>query len=295
MADSSALPVRIGLLYDFPQMGDLLPRHSGSDSTKLPRPGGSTAGSSSSNGSRKGCRRARRPRCKRAFAELDDEGVVAIIGPSISDNALIAAPLCDEARIPAINYSGGERTRSRVDVPLPGRVARGGAARTRGESGRARARAASPSSSTTPRSVVATPSSSRPRADASVWRSPAPRASPRCPRTPTEPLARLRRAQPDVLVYLGLGVSSRAVALGLASLGWSVPVLANSALMFGYARPDWRDGYAGWEYIDTIADDNLQPRDARASSSPQPPAVRSAAPRTTWGACSEKASPPPST
>ncbi len=26
--------------------------------------------------------------------------------------------------------------------------------------------------------------------------------------------------------------------------------------MFGYARPDWRDGYAGWEYIDTIADDN---------------------------------------
>src|SRR5207244_7888054 len=33
-------------------------------------------------------------------------------GPSISDNALIAAPLCDESRIPAINYSGGERTRS---------------------------------------------------------------------------------------------------------------------------------------------------------------------------------------
>ena len=48
----------------------------------------------------------------RAFHELRDEGVVAIAGPSISDNALIAAPLCDEARIPAINYSGGERTRS---------------------------------------------------------------------------------------------------------------------------------------------------------------------------------------
>ena len=48
----------------------------------------------------------------RAFDELDDEDVVAIIGPSISDNALIVAPLCDAARIPAINYSGGERTRS---------------------------------------------------------------------------------------------------------------------------------------------------------------------------------------
>ena len=48
----------------------------------------------------------------RAFDELDDEDVVAIVGPSISDNALIVAPLCDAARIPAINYSGGERTRS---------------------------------------------------------------------------------------------------------------------------------------------------------------------------------------
>ena len=33
-------------------------------------------------------------------------------GPSISDNALIVAPLCDAARMPAINYTGGERTRS---------------------------------------------------------------------------------------------------------------------------------------------------------------------------------------
>ena len=82
----------------------------------------------------------------------------------------------------------------------------------------------------------------------------------------TELLDRLRQAEPDVLVYLGSGVSSRAVALALAALGWDVPVLANSALMFGYARPDWRDGYAGWEYIDTIADDNrAAARLARAS------------------------------
>jgi ABC-type branched-subunit amino acid transport system substrate-binding protein len=69
-------------------------------------------------------------------------------------------------------------------------------------------------------------------------------------------LDRLRQAQPDVLVYFGLGLASRAVAVARLTLGWDVPVLANSALMFGYARPDWRDGYAGWEYIDTVADDN---------------------------------------
>ena len=69
-------------------------------------------------------------------------------------------------------------------------------------------------------------------------------------------LERLRAADPDVLVYFGLGVSSRAVAVALEAMRWQVPVVSNSALMFGYARPDWRDGYAGWEYIDTIADDN---------------------------------------
>jgi branched-chain amino acid transport system substrate-binding protein len=68
----------------------------------------------------------------------------------------------------------------------------------------------------------------------------------------------LRRGEPDVLLYLGLGVASRAVSLALAELAWTVPVVANSALMFGYARPDWRDGYAGWEYVDTVADDNEQ-------------------------------------
>ena len=71
-----------------------------------------------------------------------------------------------------------------------------------------------------------------------------------------ELLARLRAGNPDALVYFGLGVSSRAVSLARESLGWDVPVLSNSALMFGYARPDWRDGYKGWEYIDTISDDN---------------------------------------
>src|SRR5258708_17517753 len=72
----------------------------------------------------------------------------------------------------------------------------------------------------------------------------------------TDLVTRLRSGNPDVLVYFGLGVSSRAVAVARMELGWDIPVLANSALMFGYARPDWRDSYRGSEYLDTIADDN---------------------------------------
>ena len=67
-------------------------------------------------------------------------------------------------------------------------------------------------------------------------------------------------------------------------------MLANSALMFGYARPDWRDGYAGWEYIDTIADDNQRARGAARSSRRARRAARSAAPPTTWAACSARQS-----
>jgi hypothetical protein len=46
------------------------------------------------------------------------------------------------------------------------------------------------------------------------------------------------------------------VATGLGTLGWSLPVLANSALMFGHARPEWTAAWEGWEYVDAIADDN---------------------------------------
>ncbi len=254
-ATPAALPIRIGLLYDFPQMGDLLAKslRAGIDevaaSGRIDReielierqsrglPGGSEA------------------EVVRAFDELDNEDVVAIIGPSISDNALIVAPLCDAARLPAINYSGGERTRSEwmfhyqvgsleeePPVLATRMVARGfrRAAVLFDQSpvGRRYAECFEAARARLGLEVTGTASISALADDATAL------------------LERLRQSRPDVLVYLGLGVSSRAVALGLASLGWDVPVLANSALMFGYARPDWRDGYLGWEYIDTIADDN---------------------------------------
>jgi hypothetical protein len=43
--------------------------------------------------------------------------------------------------------------------------------------------------------------------------------------------------------------------------------------MFGYARPDWRDGWAGWEYLDGVADDNtmrhrLREKSKRAAAGP---------------------------
>jgi len=60
----------------------------------------------------------------------------------------------------------------------------------------------------------------------------------------TEPVERLRKLGPDSLVYLGLGMSSRGVALALAALDWKGARRRELALMFGYAKPEWRDGWA---------------------------------------------------
>src|SRR5579885_2397059 len=48
---------------------------------------------------------------EQGFLELAAAGLLAVSGPSISDNALVIRPLTDRHEVPAINYSGGERTR----------------------------------------------------------------------------------------------------------------------------------------------------------------------------------------
>jgi ABC-type branched-subunit amino acid transport system substrate-binding protein len=253
----AALPIRIGLLYDFPQAGALFADALRCGVEDVAATGRLDRDVELVERTAHGLPSGSEADVVRAFAELRDEGVLAIAGPSISDNALIVAPLCDAARVPAINYSGGERTRSQwmfhyqvgsleEEPPLlAARMAERGLRRAAlcydaSPVGRRYAECFEAARARLGLEVSGTASIAPLTEDAA------------------ETLARLRRGEPDVLVYLGLGVSSRAVALGLGEIGWDVPVLANSALMFGYARPDWRDGYAGWEYVDTVADDNRE-------------------------------------
>ena len=189
------------------------------------------------------------------FDRLVADGVDLIIGPSISDNCLGARDAADRAEVPAINYSGGERTRSEWmfhyqvgsledeppllvtrmherslhscvvihDISIVGdryREVFGWTAATGGVEIAA--------------SVGIDPLATD--VDAVV--------------------AELRTQDADALVYLGLGAASHAVAAAVIAAGWDVPVLANSALIFGYIKPEWHDAWATWEYIDTVADDN---------------------------------------
>jgi branched-chain amino acid transport system substrate-binding protein len=250
-----ALPIRIGLLYDYPQQGDLFVKALRMGVDDVAASGRLDRDFEFVERQAQGLPSGSEDSVVRAFNELREDGVLAIVGPSISDNALIAAPLCDEARVPAINYSGGERTRSQwmfhyqvgsLEEEPPVLVAR------MVERGSRRA-AVLFDQSPVGRRYAECFEAARTRLGLEV--SGTAGISPLADDA-AQMLSRLREGEPDVLVYFGLGVASRAVSLARASLGWDIPVLANSALMFGYARPDWRDGYAGWEYIDTIADDN---------------------------------------
>lgn len=206
------------------------------------------------------------------FAALVGRGVLAIVGPSISDNGIVARDLAAEARIPCVNYTGGALTRNAWMFHYQvGSLEEEPAVLAAHLAGRGLATVA-----------VVHDQSPVGRAYAEWFElACAPAGVEIVGRAAVPPLAedvsaalgRLAAARPAALVYLGLGVAARAVAVGLAAAGWEVPVVANSALMFGYARPDWREGWEGWTYVDTVADANperlaLRERSPRSAAGP---------------------------
>jgi branched-chain amino acid transport system substrate-binding protein len=261
--------MHIGLLFDYPQGGDGLER---TLALGFAAAGLDPASVTFSREETLGLPAGRAEDTAAGFARLAEAGVDLIVGPSISDNCLAARDVADEYGVPAINYSGGERTRSAwmfhyqigsLEEEPPLLVAR------MGERGFVRAAVIHDASVVGDRYAEVLGWAA---ADAGVEIT---------DRAAIDPLAEdltavvgdLRAAEPDVLVYLGLGAASHAVATAMADADWFIPVLANSALMFGYVRPDWRDAWATWEYIDTIAEDNtwrrrLGEQDADAAAGP---------------------------
>jgi len=259
--DLTRSPIRLGVLYDFPQGdgGDLFERclrHGIADATTT-RPLDRDVEFVPVHA--RGLPIGSEHEVITAFDDLATKGVIAIVGPSISDNCLIAAPRADAHRIPAINYSGGERTRrewmfhyqlgSLEEEPIV--IAERLAAR------RLDRAAVLYDQSPVGRRYFERFDAVRTRLglDLAAAATIAPTAD-----DVASELEQLRAAAPDALVYFGLGMASHAVAVARREAGWEVPVIANSALMFGYIRPDWRDDWAGWEYVDQIADDNAQRR-----------------------------------
>lgn len=190
-----------------------------------------------------------------AFFALAEQGVLAIIGPGISDNGLVARDLADAAGVPCINYTGGEETRSEWMFHYQvGSLEEEPTVLARHLEQRGARTAA----------VVNDRSPIGKRYAAFFEEACDSLGIDLVGRSTISPLAedlsgvveKLRATSPEVLVYLGLGLSAHPLGRALAGAGWEVPVFTNSALMFGYLNPAWTDVWEGWTYVDGVSDDN---------------------------------------
>jgi ABC-type branched-subunit amino acid transport system substrate-binding protein len=251
--DSAA--ISIGVLRDFPapdgveafewavrlglaEVGNRLPGRVGFVNVAaqgLPLPGGSEAS------------------VRDAFAELDAAGVLAVLGPAISDNAIVVRPLADAAGLATMNYAGAEATRSVAgfhyqvgsleDEPtflaahLLGRgLSRVALIHDRTFIGRRMAEFFDEACSATGISLVARAVTSAAAAAQAV--------------------TTVRASEPAALVSLGMWDLPRALSLELHAQGWSVAACANSALIYGHLDADWARGWEGWTYCDTVSEAN---------------------------------------
>jgi len=190
---------------------------------------------------------------RQAFRDLSAEGVVAVLGPAITDNALAILPQVDELMIPTINYTGSERARSEfmfhyqvgsletepyvIARHLATRgLTRVGLVQERSFIGEQLAAFLEDACRRHQLELLVTTTLAEDGHDAA------------------EAVAAVRERVPDAILYLGLGMSARPLSLATAEL--QLPVLTNSALMFGYAMPEWTAGWEGWVYVDAVSDDN---------------------------------------
>jgi len=198
-----------------------------------------------------------------AFHRLVARGVLAIVGPAVTDNGLVVRDLADAARVPCLNWTGCDLTRSEwmfhyqvgslEEEPhlLANRLFEAGH-----------------------RSVVVmqdrSPIGQRYGAffEAAAGRLGLEIGAKELVSPVTTDVGaavdRVRRHGCDALAYLGLGFSAHALGVALRDRGWAPEVVANSALMFGYANPEWTEVWEGWTYVDAWSEHNPRLTSIRA-------------------------------
>jgi branched-chain amino acid transport system substrate-binding protein len=198
------------------------------------------------------------------FHRLLASDPLVIMGPTVTDNGLVVKDLADAARIPCCNWTGSDATRSEwmfhyqigslEEEPhlLAGHLASLGHRRIaliqdRSPIGN---RYGSFFESATERldlHITSKTLISPISADLS------------------ETVRDVRRGEIDALVYLGLGLSAGTLGHALTDADWHPPVFANSALMFGYAIPEWASHWEGWTYVDAWSEKNPRLRELLAA------------------------------
>jgi branched-chain amino acid transport system substrate-binding protein len=227
------------------------------------------------------------------FLQLADAGVLAIVGPGITDNAFVARDLADALGLPCVNWSGNEETRSRwcfqfqvgsleeEPLLLVEHLAARGVRRVvmvhdRSSIGQRYASWFENRRVAAGIEVVARAAVSPVAEDV------------------TAVLESVRHPEAEALVYLGLGQAAHPLALARRAAGWDVPAVANTALMHGWSHPQWTEAWEGWVYVDMTSDENpaLAELAARAPGATATPVGGAS---TTWVGSSVRRWPRPTT
>jgi ABC-type branched-subunit amino acid transport system substrate-binding protein len=190
------------------------------------------------------------------FERLEAHRPVAILGPSITDNGLVVRELAERARIPCINWTGSDATRSEwmfhyqigslEEEPylLAEHLFAQGHQRLllvqdRSPIGSRYGSFFEAACERRGLTLLSKTLISPVAADLSAT------------------VAELADQPADALVYLGLGLSAGALGQALAERGGAAwPVVMNSSGMFGWANPAWAGTWEGWTYVDAWSEDN---------------------------------------
>jgi ABC-type branched-subunit amino acid transport system substrate-binding protein len=192
---------------------------------------------------------------RRGFLELVDAGALAIVGPGITDNALVARDLADAQEVACVNWSGDEETRSRWCFQFQvGSLEEEPALLVDHlvEHGRGRVALVHDQSSIGQRYAEwFEKRRTRSRIDVVARAAISPVAE-----DATRVIDVVRNSGAEGLVYLGLGRAAHPLAIAKRAAGWEVPAVANTALMQGHSNPGWTEAWEGWVYVDMTSDSN---------------------------------------
>jgi ABC-type branched-subunit amino acid transport system substrate-binding protein len=190
---------------------------------------------------------------RHGFRELADGGVLAIIGPGITDNGYVARDLADEIGIACVIWAAHEQLRSQWAFHF--------------QLGSLEDEALTIVQHLLDRQLrrVALVSDETMNARRHVeW------FDVGCRRAGIQVVARATMAADisdarsvvdsvddpgaEVLVYFGRGPSAFPLGLAVQAAGWKIPVVGNSSLTHGRMKPDRTAPWDGWVYLDMFAD-----------------------------------------
>lgn len=191
---------------------------------------------------------------EQAYQDLAKQDVLLIVGPALGDNAMIATPLAERMRVPTINWSGAERARGKYMFQLQVGSHEDESlviARYLAELGAKRLGVVYDVSPLGTRHLKYLEDEAAILGLELVAREGISPLAIEAEDQVTVVLA----AEPDCVVYLGLGVSAPGVADAVARASWSGARMMNTA-GHGVGQADLAKRCEGWSYIDMHSDTN---------------------------------------